>query len=165
MDLVAFARSILDTNLYVTLATADGDGRPWASPVYFATADYTDFYWTSSADAEHSRNIAVRPDIGLVIFDSAVEPYSGQAVYLTATARALDGDELRRGVEIYSAAARRGAGNLDLADVTPPAEYRLYRATATGQWLSCPRERGEPCSLHGRTVDHRAELASLRPSG
>ena len=29
----ALARGIADTNLYMTLATADRDGRPWASPV------------------------------------------------------------------------------------------------------------------------------------
>jgi hypothetical protein len=30
------ARGIIDANLYLVLATADGTGRPWSSPVYFA---------------------------------------------------------------------------------------------------------------------------------
>jgi pyridoxamine 5'-phosphate oxidase-like protein len=29
----AIARWLVETNLYMTLATADVDGRPWASPV------------------------------------------------------------------------------------------------------------------------------------
>ena len=33
-DLGAMAREIIDANLFMTLATADSDGRPWASPVY-----------------------------------------------------------------------------------------------------------------------------------
>ena len=33
-DLGAMAREIIDANLYMTLATADSEGRPWASPVY-----------------------------------------------------------------------------------------------------------------------------------
>ena len=42
MDLEASGRSIVDDNLYMVLATADADGRPWASPVYFASEDYTE---------------------------------------------------------------------------------------------------------------------------
>jgi hypothetical protein len=32
-ELVAAARGIVETNLYMTLATADAEGAPWASPV------------------------------------------------------------------------------------------------------------------------------------
>jgi hypothetical protein len=37
-DLDAVARAILDTNNYMTLGTADADGHPWVSPVFFAAA-------------------------------------------------------------------------------------------------------------------------------
>jgi Pyridoxamine 5'-phosphate oxidase len=46
-DLADLARSIIDANLYLTLSTADRDGPPWVSPVYFGTADYVDDYFTS----------------------------------------------------------------------------------------------------------------------
>ena len=42
-DLAALAREIIDSNQYMTLATADADGRPWASPVWFAHERYTEF--------------------------------------------------------------------------------------------------------------------------
>lgn len=32
-ELRAIARSIVDANTFMTLATADADGRPWASPL------------------------------------------------------------------------------------------------------------------------------------
>jgi predicted pyridoxine 5'-phosphate oxidase superfamily flavin-nucleotide-binding protein len=35
------ARRIIDANSYATLATADADGRPWATPVWFAERDRT----------------------------------------------------------------------------------------------------------------------------
>lgn len=35
----ASGRSIVDDNLYMVLTTADAGGRPWASPVDFATED------------------------------------------------------------------------------------------------------------------------------
>jgi hypothetical protein len=34
----AIARETIDASLYMTLATADHEGRPWASPVYYAVA-------------------------------------------------------------------------------------------------------------------------------
>jgi len=34
-ELMAHARVIIEANLYLTLGTADSDGRPWTSPVYF----------------------------------------------------------------------------------------------------------------------------------
>jgi len=42
-DLAALVRAIIDTNRYMVLATADQDGRPWASPVFFAADGYRDF--------------------------------------------------------------------------------------------------------------------------
>jgi nitroimidazol reductase NimA-like FMN-containing flavoprotein (pyridoxamine 5'-phosphate oxidase superfamily) len=39
-DLAAVARTIIDANQYMTLATADAQGQPWAAPVFYATADY-----------------------------------------------------------------------------------------------------------------------------
>jgi predicted pyridoxine 5'-phosphate oxidase superfamily flavin-nucleotide-binding protein len=41
-ELIDVARSIVDSNRYMTLATADESGRPWASPVWFAHAGYTE---------------------------------------------------------------------------------------------------------------------------
>ncbi len=35
-DLTASAKRIIDSNQYMTLGTADREGRPWASPVWFA---------------------------------------------------------------------------------------------------------------------------------
>ena len=47
-DLDAVAREVLDSSFYMTLGTADADGRPWVSPVFFAADRYRDFYRLSS---------------------------------------------------------------------------------------------------------------------
>jgi nitroimidazol reductase NimA-like FMN-containing flavoprotein (pyridoxamine 5'-phosphate oxidase superfamily) len=83
-DLADLARGIIDANRYMTLATADRDGRPWASPVWFAHQGYTEFLWISRPEARHSRNLAVRPELAIVIFDSTVPAGQGQAVYVEA---------------------------------------------------------------------------------
>jgi len=44
LDLGTIARTIIDTNFYMTLGTADENGRPWVSPVYYAHQGYANFY-------------------------------------------------------------------------------------------------------------------------
>jgi hypothetical protein len=56
--------------------------------------DYRDAYWLSSPDAQHSRNIQERPEVSIVVFNSAVDPHTGQAVYLEAVAGRVHDDEL-----------------------------------------------------------------------
>ena len=67
-------RTIIDASSYMTLATSDEHGSPWASPVWFATADYRELVWASKPEARHSRNLASRPEVGIVIFDSTAAP-------------------------------------------------------------------------------------------
>ena len=93
-DLNAMARRVIDASHYMTLGTTDPDGRPRLSPVYYTPARYSDFYWVSSPDAQHSRNLAERPGAEIVIFDSTAPAGEGEAVYITATARAIPDDEL-----------------------------------------------------------------------
>jgi DNA-binding XRE family transcriptional regulator len=96
------ARAIIDTSLYLILATADGTGRPWSSPVYFAHHRYAEFLWVSAPQAAHSRNIAVRPQVGIVIFDSHAPIGAGQGVYISAVAELVGGDDLTQGMETFS---------------------------------------------------------------
>jgi nitroimidazol reductase NimA-like FMN-containing flavoprotein (pyridoxamine 5'-phosphate oxidase superfamily) len=130
-DLVAVAREIIDANRYMTLATADGDGRPWAAPVWYAHQGYTEFFWVSRPGARHSRNLATRPEVGIVIFDSTVPEGEGQAVYVEALAEEVDGAERGPGIGIVSRRSEAGgAGPWGVEDVTGPAPLRLYRARA-----------------------------------
>jgi Pyridoxamine 5'-phosphate oxidase len=156
-ELDATARAIVDANLYMVLGTVDRDGRPWVSPVYYATADYRRFYWISSPEVRHSRNLAGRPDTSIVIFDSRVPAYTGQAVYMSAMAEELAGDDLERGLEVYPGPAERGGRAVTAAEVLPPAPYRLYRATASQHSILCPWPSG-PCPVHGPAHDHRVAV-------
>jgi nitroimidazol reductase NimA-like FMN-containing flavoprotein (pyridoxamine 5'-phosphate oxidase superfamily) len=130
-DLVEHARGIVDANRYLTLATADGDGRPWATPVWYAHEGYTDFLWVSRPEARHSRNLVRRPEVAIAIFDSTVPAGAGQAVYVEAVAEELGGTERERAIVIYSRRSEAdGAGQFHDADVIAPAPHRLYRARA-----------------------------------
>ncbi len=130
------AREILDSNLYLTLATADEDGRPWASPVYFASEDRADFYWVSDPEARHSHNLAVRPRASAVVFDSRVaDQHRTGRVHGPRRRAGLAASELERGIAIFSrVSVSHGGREWTVADVTAPARLRLYRATATDWW-------------------------------
>lgn len=141
-------KEIVDANRYMTLATADESGLPWATPVWYATADYREFLWVSSPDARHSRNLAVRPDVGIVIFDSRQEPGSGQGVYLAATAGLVPDSELDRAVALFSEISQsQDAPAWSRADVEPPARFRLYRATAARHFVLSGRDERLPVRL------------------
>jgi nitroimidazol reductase NimA-like FMN-containing flavoprotein (pyridoxamine 5'-phosphate oxidase superfamily) len=100
-DLAAHARTLLEHNRYLTLGTADADGRPWLSPVFFVAAGEREYLWASETDARHSRNLVERPQVSIVVFDSTVLPYHGRAVYATAQAREVADDDLDRVLKIY----------------------------------------------------------------
>ena len=147
-DPAALARSLVDASLYLVLGTADEDGLPWASPVYFAHSEHRDFLWVSKPDARHSRNIAARPDVSIVIFDSSVPIGTGQGVYMTAVARELEGDEQTAGLEVYSRRALEHGGRaFTQDDVGASAELRFYRATSVEQFVLDDFDRRVPVQL------------------
>ena len=125
-------RGIVDAGLYMVLATADGDGRPWSSPVYFAHVDCREFVWVSSPDVRHSRNIAVRPEVGIAVFDSSAAIGTGQGAYMSAVAEAVEeADAAERALEVFSRRSLTHGGRVwTLDDVRSDSGMRLYRAVA-----------------------------------
>lgn len=154
-DLEAEGRAILDGNHFMTLGTANADGEPWVSPVFYVPDGYSTFFWVSSSEATQSRNIAERPRVGIVVFDSLQEPSSGEAVYMAATACRLTGRELDRGLDIYRGVAPFSEGP---EVFRPPGRYRVYRATVTEHFMRCPYVSSRPCPMHGRTSAHRVQV-------
>jgi len=121
---------------YMVLATTDAAGLPWASPVWFAANDGREFYWVSRPEARHSRNLAVRPELGIAIFDSTQPAGTGEGVYVSAIAGLVPDDEIDTGIEIFSNSLHgSAAGSWSRPDVEPPARLRLYRATARERFL------------------------------
>jgi nitroimidazol reductase NimA-like FMN-containing flavoprotein (pyridoxamine 5'-phosphate oxidase superfamily) len=147
-ELEAAARAIIDDNRYMTLGTADEEGAPWVSPVWYAPSGYREFFWVSSPDARHSHNIAARPEIAIVIFDSRVPAGSGQGVYMSAVAEEVPDAELGRGIGIFSRRSQRQAARAwTQADVQPPASLRLYCAKVSEQFVLDTGDRRIPVSL------------------
>ena len=152
-ELDALARRVVDSNHYMTLATQELDGRPRLSPVYYTCARYSDLYWLSSPEAQHSRNLREHPDVEIVIFDSTAPVGAGEAVYLAAGARAIRDDELET---VCPEAFRTTAG----ARRFTPEEVRgsllaLYVAHARSCEVHVPGRH----PVYGRGVDTRQPAA------
>jgi hypothetical protein len=146
--LAATARAIIDSNLYMTLATADAAGRPWPTPVYFAPSDYRELIWVSSPEARHSQNISARPVVGIVIFDSRVPINCGQAVYISALAEPVPAADLDRCLDVFSRSSEdRGGPPWSRDDVGSAARLRLYHAIARENWVLDGHDRRIPVPL------------------
>jgi nitroimidazol reductase NimA-like FMN-containing flavoprotein (pyridoxamine 5'-phosphate oxidase superfamily) len=144
-DLGELARSIVDSSRFMALATADADGLPWASPVWYAPRGYRELYWASSPEAQHSRNIAERPEIAIVIFDSH-EPGSWKAVYMSAVAEQVA--DVGEGIEVYARrSVEQGLPAWTRDDVLPPSKHRLYRATVSEHFLLDDHDERLPVAL------------------
>jgi hypothetical protein len=159
-ELAAIARAIIDDNRFMTLGTADENGLPWVSPVWYAAghAAYREFLWVSDPAARHSRNLLVRPDVSIVIFDSRARTGSAQAVYMSAAAKALTDAELEQDIDSFSASSRaQGAPDWEVVDdrggVAPvrddahhgPPRFplNLYRAVVSEHFVLDPSAAGD----------------------
>jgi hypothetical protein len=111
-------------------------------PVYFAPSGFREFFWVSSPEAKHSRNLAGRPGISIVIFDSQSPIDRGQAVYMSARAEEMSAEDGGPGIEIFSRRSQQHGGRAwSLADVQPPERLRLYRATASAHHVLDERDQ------------------------
>jgi hypothetical protein len=150
-DLGERARHVIDTNRYLTLGTTEPDHRPRLSPVYFTHVDYRDFYWVSSPTARHSVNIADRPEIAIVIFDSTAPIGQGQAVYVSAHASVVADDDLPQRCAEAFAHVGPGATRFGPHELRGDATLRLYRARAASHEVHIPGR--DP--VHGTGIDTR----------
>lgn len=152
VELAATARSVIDANKYMVLGTADADGTPWTTPVYFTPQDYAAFYWVSSPEARHSRNIETRSTVSIVVFDSQVPIGGAQAVYLSAVAVRVPEAEVDAGAEVYRS-RQPEVSAFGPEQMRGSAPFRLYRATVTQASVLLPgRHPDNPRGADDRVV-------------
>ena len=135
-DNSAHARTVLDETTYAVLATADADGTPWATPVWFAHEHLDRLYWLSWPGSRHSRLIEQRPDIALTVFSTAAVPNEGTAFYATARARRCSDAELDGGLGVLNGRLlAQGLRELTRERITGRSRLRLYVAELAEAWV------------------------------
>ena len=132
----ARARAIVQRIVYVTVATASADGAPWNSPVYCAYDERGTFYWCSSPEAQHSRNIESNGRAFLVIYDSTAPEGGGEGVYVEARAAAVeDPAEMAQAKRHMGRRVGKELG-ADTDRLLAARQQRIYRATPTRVWMN-----------------------------
>jgi nitroimidazol reductase NimA-like FMN-containing flavoprotein (pyridoxamine 5'-phosphate oxidase superfamily) len=123
------AKHLIDDNIHMTVATADADGTPWVSPVFFVSDDDYDLYWTSWKNARHSQNIRSNPKAGIVIYEAeASRPV--QAVYIAATVVEItEPAEVAAAIEVMRGRPQPERWMINsFEDVSGDGPWRIYRA-------------------------------------
>ena len=104
MESVEVVKNIIDSNLFMTLATC-ANNIPWSCPVFFASDKDLNLYFNSYNDSLHVKNIEQNQKVAVSIFDSHAVPGTGntQAVYTSGTCARVFGKDLPHAIEvIYS---------------------------------------------------------------
>lgn len=100
-ELNKIAEEIIKSNIYLTLATTDGSGIPWAAPLFYAIDDNYDFYFISQLDSLHSKHILKNPTVAFAIFDSHQQEGTGNGVQGSGKAYLLDESKLPEAMKWY----------------------------------------------------------------
>ena len=126
------AQTILAATIYMHLGTVDEDGCARVTPVFFAaTDDHRELVWVSDPASRHSRNLAHRPGVHIVVMDTHIPlEREGYGVYVDALADQPQEEDLERGAALLSARSEALGGRTWTRErVTGDARMRLYRAT------------------------------------
>lgn len=135
---------MIDANQYLTLATSDASGRPWATTVWYTAWERSrtaerlavEFIWLSRPDAQHSRNLLQRPEVGISIFDSSQPAGTGDGLQFAARAQVVPSEIVDEAVAAFSVASlAAGGGPWTRAQVEEPAVPRLYLARTESAYV------------------------------
>ncbi len=127
------ARCIIDTNMYMVLATANKAGKPLATPVFYAYDGNNFFYFMSAAISEHAKNIMESCEASICIFDSS-QPM-GHALhvqaYCKASALSMETD-IKSAIETYCTklfpkSATPATERYNPSEYVEGSEFRFFR--------------------------------------
>jgi len=143
--------NILNSTQYATISTVDEKGSPWAAPVWYVVDESNSVYWWSPKDSQHSKNIAVNPEVYITIFDSTLPEGKGLGLYIRAEALELsEEDELQKAVKLYNASTE--VFKLNLENCLGKSPTRVYKATPSKMWVNADSQ------VNGYFIDTRKEL-------
>jgi uncharacterized protein YhbP (UPF0306 family) len=124
-------KQIISSNIYMTIATATHEGKPWISPVFFAFDSKYNLYWVSNKDSKHSSLIRINPQVAIVVFDSRANEGEGDGVYFEAIVEELNDDEnILQAIEILNKRISKDEFKIkNIDEVTGTGIWRIYKAT------------------------------------
>ncbi len=132
MDAALISKSLIENSHHMVVATADTEGKPWVSPVFYMYDESFTLYWVSDKSALHSKNIRSNPRIAISIFGPAPPENKSKiyGVYIDAEAVELtDEVDISRAAKIIQQRVQPDKFMIkSLSDVTGNAAWRIYKA-------------------------------------
>lgn len=144
---------VLAANRYLVLGTADENGQPWVTPVFFAPVNPNRVCWVSSPDSRHSRNIAGRKAVAITVFDSTVAVGRAEAAYFDADAAQATPDEVDAALRSLNSRLPQDK-LLSGDDLQPRGPLVIYRADLRHRYVLVRGGNSE----FGNAVDMTVEV-------
>jgi nitroimidazol reductase NimA-like FMN-containing flavoprotein (pyridoxamine 5'-phosphate oxidase superfamily) len=148
------AHTILNNNIYGTVATSAKDGTPWAAPQFIAyDGESKTVYWCAARISQHGQNIAHNNKAYIVIYDSSVGPGEGSGVYLqTDASMVTDPNEMTDAMATLIA-RHEGVPYFTLEAVQrPDAITAVFKAKIRKAWINTGREENGQFILYREPV-------------
>lgn len=142
-ELKKLAKEIIEQNQYMTIASVDEFGYPWASPVAYVYDKKYNLYWVSVPESKHQKNIENNSKISLSIFDSHQRWGEGTGIQIEAFVTKVPSKDLLSVSKLYFTrnypykSSKRAFGE-GLRKLLKRNIYSFYSATPTRIWVPDP---------------------------
>lgn len=146
-NLNELAREIIKTNQYLTIASSDKKGSPWASAVVYSYDKDWNLYFLSIPSSNHCQNIKNREKVVVAIFDS--HQLFGQGVGLQIEGEAVEVNTRDTGGSIKIFFERKflyGGPSHSSKDyikqfTSKESVYRCYKIVPKRVWMNDPNNK------------------------
>lgn len=135
-DLAARAKEIIESVVYINIATASGAGSPWNTPVYAVHDETYNFFWSSWSEAEHSKNIKTNSSVFITVYDSTRTRGDNhlRGLYIQATAEELiNSEDIDHALKYFTSV---DGTKPKPTDFSGDNVKRLYKAVPQKMWLN-----------------------------
>lgn len=136
------ALKIISANMYLTLATIDGN-KPWAVPLFYVHQIVDDkiyFYWESPTFTKHSQNIELNKNTSVAIFNSTANYGMGVGFYAETESYRIKGEFANTALNLLNLKLKDNLGNRFREKSLDTEAKALYAARVLSAWISGPNK-------------------------
>lgn len=142
------AKSIIERNKYMTIATSSKDANPWAAAVFYAYDDEFNFYFVSAIDSLHAKNINENPQVCLEIYDSKQPIGASDQVQIIGKVELVQKEQANKVIALYHERLFKLSGipatkDYSVGDYSEPSEFRIFKVNVTKAYTTGPDRRVE----------------------
>jgi uncharacterized protein YhbP (UPF0306 family) len=150
---LAQAHHILRTERFLTLATVNRSGFPWASPLLYGYDAELTLYWSSAIASRHSVNLdETQGRCAVTMFDSHASPGKIAGLFLTGVAGLVSENQVAQAMEhLFDRMDQRP--HRTAADYLGDSPRRFYQFQPREIWLT-----GDRVPVGNQLVDTKVAL-------